>query len=96
MQIDTVVGLGMALTFGVWAYLDYRDEKSPPKEGAGLLPEAHAHVWRGFGVVIVALIVVVLTGVSAYLFAQVPALLWEMTAGLLLGSLSLRLLFRIG
>lgn len=89
MRIEAVIGLCIAVALGAWAYLDLESL-------AGAEPTTEPHLWRGFDVAIVALIVAILTAVSAYLFAQVPALLWEMTAGVLLGSLSLRLLLRAG
>jgi hypothetical protein len=82
------VGLCVALAFGAWAYLDL--DSVAEASGTG------SHWWRGLDVATLALIVVILSGVSIYFFAHVPVLLWEMAAGLLLASLSLRLLFRAG
>ena len=89
MQIDTIVGLCVALSFGALAYLDHKEE-SARKVGIEL-----PQLWRWIGIVTVAIIAVILVGMSAYLFAHVPIVLWEITAGLMLGSFGLRLLFRI-
>jgi hypothetical protein len=88
MQIEAVVGLCIALAFGTWAYIDVDTVAEASAAGS--------RWWRGFDVATVALIVVILSAVSMYFLAHVPVLLWEMTAGLLLGSLSLRLLFHVG
>jgi hypothetical protein len=89
MRIEESIALCIALALGAWAYLDI-------EKLSGAEPAAESHVWRGVDVAVAALVVVLLTGVSAYLFAQVPTLLWEMTGGLFLGSLSLRFLFHVG
>jgi hypothetical protein len=89
MQIDTTVGLCVALAFGAVAYLDHKEERA--REAGAELPQ----LWRWIGIVTVAIIAVILAGMSAYLFANVPIVLWEITAGIILGSLGLRLLFRI-
>jgi hypothetical protein len=89
MRIEASIGLCVALVLGAWAYLDL-------EKFSGAEPASESHVWRGFGVAVAAVAVMLLTGVSAYLFAQVPTLLWEMTGGLLLASLSMRFLFHIG
>jgi hypothetical protein len=85
MRIEACIGLCIALALGVWAYIDMASF-------ARAEPTPEPHFLRAFDFAIVALIVAILTAVSGYLFVQVPALLWKMTAGLLLGSLSLRLL----
>jgi hypothetical protein len=89
VQIDTSLGLCVALTFGALAYLDHKEESA--REAGAELPQ----LWRGIGIGTVAIIAVILVGMSAYLFAHVPVVLWEVTAGIVLGSLTLRLLFRI-
>jgi hypothetical protein len=89
MQIDTFVGLCVALSFGALAYLDHKEESA---RKAGIeLPQ----LWLWIGIVTVAFTAVILVGMSAYLFAHVPIVLWEITAGIMLGSFGLRLLFRI-
>jgi hypothetical protein len=61
------------------------------REAGAELPQLR----RWIGIVTVAIIVVILVGMSAYFCAHVPVVLWEATAGLVLGSLTLRLLSRM-
>src|ERR1700681_4990458 len=89
MQIETIVGLSVVLSFGAAAYLDHKEE-SARKAGAEL-----PQLWQWTSIVIFSIIAVILAGMSAYLFSQVPVLLCEITAGIILGSLALRLFFRI-
>jgi hypothetical protein len=88
MQIDTFVGLCVALPLGAVAYLDYK-EGNARKAGAEL-----PQLWRWIGIVTVGVIAVILAGMSAYLFVHVPLVLWEATGGLVLGSLAWRVLSR--
>lgn len=79
----------MALAFGAMAFLDHKEEIAR-EAGAEL-----SQMWRGIGMVTVGIVAVMLAGMSAYLCVQVPVILWEATAGILLGSLTLRLLSRV-
>lgn len=79
MQIDTFLGLGVALTLGTAAYLGCKNDKAMGKQTSEVDP------------VIVGIIATVFTAVSFYLFAQVPVLLWDIATGLILGSFTLRL-----
>ena len=82
MQIDTLIGLGAALTLGAAAYLGSKREKATGKQ----VPEVDP--------AIVGIIAIILTAISFYMFAQVPVLLWEIATGMILGSFTLRLFFR--
>jgi hypothetical protein len=81
LQIAISRELCVALAFGAAAYFGFKHEKAAEKEAPEVRP------------VIVGIIAIILTGISAYFFAQVPVLLWEIAAGTVLGSLTLRLFF---
>ena len=90
--MDTVIGLCLAVAFAAAAYFDHAEEATAGAAEAGF-PCRRSPLARGLSTLVLAVISTIVLGFSVYLFAEVPALLWEMTAGLVLGSLTLRLLF---
>lgn len=82
MQIETSIGLSLALAIGVAAYLGSKREKAIGKQDEDVDP------------VVVGIIGIVATAITLYMVAQVPVLLWELATAIILGSFTLRLFFR--
>jgi hypothetical protein len=78
VQIDTSIGLSLALAVGVAAYLGSKGEKAKGKQVEDVDP----------------VIVGIIAAIALYMFAQVPVLLWELATAMILCSLTLRLFFR--
>ncbi len=89
--MDTVIGLCLAIAFAAAAYFDHAEEATVGAAEAGF-SYRRSPLSRGLSTLVLAVISTIALGFSIYLFAEVPALLWEITAGLMLGSLTLRLL----
>jgi hypothetical protein len=90
--MDTVIGLCLAISFAAAAYFDHAEESKVGVAEAGFSNQ-RSPLARGLSTLVLAVISAIVLGFSVYLFAEVPALLWEITAALVLGSLTLRLFF---
>lgn len=94
MQVDTVAGLSIVFAFGTAAYFDNRsnqvDAHGNPKSRVD-----ESLLMRSVGSAIVGMMGVCLIAASVYFFTQVPTRLWELTAGLVVSSLMLRLFMRM-
>ena len=88
MHIDTSIGLCVAVSLGAAAYFDYKRENAPNTEQ---VRKESVFSFSTLEVVVLAALAIVLIGLTGYLMFRVPVLLWEILAGILLGSWTLRL-----
>jgi hypothetical protein len=95
MPLDTAVGLCLAVAFAAAACFDYKEEKHMSQAVSEPYPAKRSLVSRGLIFATIGVIAGISIAMAAYLFVHVPVRLLEMAAGLVIASLTVRLLSRL-